>query len=58
MSYLELNIKDAKRKLYFYLLKKNPDEYSDIEIELLFQLSKDDAIQSVLRDNLRKDNNE
>lgn len=53
MNYLELDIDNVKRELYFLLLKKEQDKYSDIEVELLFQLSKDNAIQSVIREKFK-----
>lgn len=38
---------EAKRELYSLLLKLSEDEITDIELELMFLLSKDEQIQSL-----------
>lgn len=58
MNDLDLKIENTKRELYFLLCEKNhKSEYSDIEVELLYQLAKDDAIQSVLNTTIKKKRN-
>jgi hypothetical protein len=49
MNDLNLKLDNVKRELYFLLLCKDTDTCSDIEVEVMYQLSKDNAIQSVLR---------
>ena len=45
------HLADAKRNLFLLLHNMNSDDMSDIDVELLYQLSLDDSIQSKLRVN-------
>lgn len=47
-KYMKEELLEAKRKLYHLLLNKNSDELSDNEVEIMFQLSKDEQIQELL----------
>lgn len=43
-----MRIDEVKRELFSLLMKLDSNNMSDIDVELLFQLSKDKAIQSNL----------
>lgn len=48
----ELEIKEAKRKLYLLLLKKDPEDLTENEVELLYYLCMDPSIQEVINAHL------
>ena len=49
----ELNVFNAKRKLYVAMLQINPDELSEDNINIMYALSKDSDIQNYLEDALK-----
>lgn len=49
MSAMAIKLKEAKRQLYFLLLNRKEEEFSDTEIDLLFYLSKDKQIQEIYK---------
>lgn len=46
---LMTKIQEAKRQLYFLLLKKQEDELTDTEVDIQFYLFKDEQIQEIYR---------
>lgn len=48
----ETEVNEEKRKLYLSLLKKDPEELSDHDTDLMFHLSKDPYIQEVINAHL------
>ena len=47
-------ILEAKRRLYLLLIKLNKDTITDNEVEIMFLLSKDEQIQSLLEKENKK----
>ena len=45
----ENDLSEAKRKLYSLLLNMNPDDMSDLEVDMMHSLSKDKDIQKKLK---------
>lgn len=48
------DILEAKRKLYLLLMQLDEDEITDNEVEIMFLLSKDEQIQSLLETKTKK----
>lgn len=55
---LETEIFEAKKKLYSLLLRLDPENITDNEADIMYSLSKDDSIQSVLNSSIAKSKNQ
>ncbi len=46
---------EAKRNLYLLLLRKSNDEITDAEINIRYELAKDDDIQAILNNAIQRE---
>lgn len=53
---MDEKIQLAKRQLYSLLLKKDDEELTENEVDILFSLSKDEQIQKFLDEKLKDEN--
>jgi hypothetical protein len=51
---MKYDLIEAKKRLYALLLDVAPDDYSDAEVNIMYELSKDEDIQKHLRDKISK----
>jgi len=54
ITIMKEEILEAKRRLYLLLIKLNKDTITDNEVEIMFLLSKDEQIQSLLEKENKK----